>query len=192
MPLVAMADAVPGEVALSAEYNKLIDNIEYLDDRVDEAVDIFAKYYRTSNQSNAFTAATWVKQAYNVALETHAEVTPDAGFDDWTLNKAGIWEIHASTRANVTNVDPVRYQLGIFVSSDVSQTGAYNITTWNEPLASSNSTNMEVFVRRRFSASTQIAVAAMRSGNSGAGGGNPASSEAMAEIVQVSFKWVGP
>lgn len=31
MPLVAMADAVAGTVALSAEYNKLIDNIEYLD-----------------------------------------------------------------------------------------------------------------------------------------------------------------
>ena len=30
MPLVAMADAVAGQIALSAEYNKLIDNIEYL------------------------------------------------------------------------------------------------------------------------------------------------------------------
>lgn len=30
MPLVSMADAVAGQIALSAEYNKLIDNIEYL------------------------------------------------------------------------------------------------------------------------------------------------------------------
>lgn len=31
MPLTPMVDAVAGTVALSAEYNKLIDNIEYLD-----------------------------------------------------------------------------------------------------------------------------------------------------------------
>lgn len=41
MPIVPMADAVAGEVALSAEYNKLIDNIEDLDERttvVEDAV----------------------------------------------------------------------------------------------------------------------------------------------------------
>lgn len=192
MPLDPMADAVPGEVALSSEYNILIDNIEYLDGRIDESQDIYAKYYRTANQTNAIVAGVWTKQAYNVALETHAEVTADAGFDDWTLNKAGIWEIHASNRAGVTNVDPMRYQIGVFPSSSVVPASAYSTTTWNEPLASANSTNMEVFTRRRFTAGSQICVAIIRTGNSGGGGGNNASTEAMGEINQISFKWIGP
>lgn len=192
MAIVAMADAVPGAIASSAEYNKLIDNIIDLDSRVIESQDIFAKYYRTTNQTNALVAATWTKQAFDVALETHAEVTPDGGFDDWTLNKAGIWEIHASIRAGVTNVDPMRYQIGVFPTSSLVTSSAYNTTTWNEPLASANSTNMEVFTRRRFTAGSQICVAAIRTGNSGGGGGNSASTEAMGEINQVSFKWIGP
>jgi hypothetical protein len=192
MAIVAMADAVPGAIASSAEYNKLIDNIIDLDSRVIESQDIFAKYYRTSNQSNAIVAGVWTKQAYDVSLETHADVSADAGFDDWTLNKAGIWEIHASNRAGVTNVDPMRYQIGIFPTSSVVASSAYNTTTWNEPLASANSTNMEVFVRRRFTAGSQICVAIIRSGNSGGGGGNNASTEAMGEINQISFKWIGP
>lgn len=50
MPLIAMADAVAGEIALSAEYNKLIDNIQYLDS--------MKSYTKFSNQSAASIIAT--------------------------------------------------------------------------------------------------------------------------------------
>lgn len=192
MAIVTMADAVPGAIASSAEYNKLIDNIIDLDSRVIESQDIYAKYYRTTNQSNALVAGVWTKQAYNVALETHADVTPDAGFDDWTLNKAGIWEIHASNRAGTTNVDPMRYQIGVFPTGFVSEGNSYMIQTFNEPLAASNSTNVGVYVKDRFAAGTQICIAIIRTGNSGGGGGDNASTEAMGRINQISFKWVGP
>lgn len=192
MPIAPMDDAVPGTIASSADYNILIDNIEFLEDQIALSQDIYAKYYRTTNQSNALVAATWTKQAFNVALETHAQVTPDAGFDDWTLNLAGVWEIHASIRCNVTNVDPVRYQIGIFPTGFVSEGNAYMIETFNEPLASSNSTNIGVYVKDRFAAGTQLCVAANRTGNSGAGGGNNASTEAMGRINQISFSYVGP
>lgn len=192
MPLLPMDDAVPGTIASSSDYNILIDNIEFLDDKIDESQGIYAKYYRTSNQANALVAATWTKQAFNVALETDSQVTPDAGFDDWTLNKGGIWEIHATIRCNITNVDPVRYQIGVFPTGFVSEGNAYMIQTFNEPLASSNSTNIGVYVKDRFSAGTQLCVAAIRTGNSGAGGGNNASTEAMGRINQISFSYVGP
>lgn len=192
MAIVAMADAVPGAIASSAEYNKLIDNILDLDARIVESQDIFAKYYRTTNQSNALVAAAWTKQAFNVALETHADVSPDGGFDDWTLNKGGLWEIHASIRCGVTNVDPMRYQIGVFPTGFVSEGNSYMIQTCNEPLASANSTNIGVYVQDRFSAGAQICIAARRDGNSGGGGGNNASTEAMGRITQISLKWIGP
>lgn len=192
MAIVAMADAVPGAIASSAEYNKLIDNILDLDARIVESQDIFAKYYRTTNQANALVAGVWTKQAFDVALETHADVSPDGGFDDWTLNKGGIWEIHASIRCGTTNVDPMRYQIGVFPTGFVSEGNSYMIQTFNEPLASANSTNIGVYVRDRFSASAQICIAALRTGNSGGGGGNNASTEAMGRINQISFKWIGP
>lgn len=192
MAIVAMADAVPGAIASSAEYNKLIDNILDLDARVVESQDIFAKYYRTTNQSNALVAAVWTKQAFNVALETHSDVSPDGGFDDWTLNKGGLWEIHASIRCGVTNVDPMRYQIGVFPTGFVSEGNSFMIQTFNEPLASANSTNIGVYVQDRFSAGAQICIAARRDGNSGGGGGNNASTEAMGRITQISLKWIGP
>jgi hypothetical protein len=50
MPLLSMADAVAGQIALSAEYNKLIDNIEYLNS--------MKSYTKFSNQSAATITAT--------------------------------------------------------------------------------------------------------------------------------------
>lgn len=54
MPLVSMADAVAGQIALSAEYNKLIDNIQYLDS--------MKSYTKFSNQSAATITATVAAQ----------------------------------------------------------------------------------------------------------------------------------
>jgi hypothetical protein len=54
MPLVAMADAVAGQVALSAEYNKLIDNIQYLDTQ--STIVAFGRRVTSSSTSNSTTA----------------------------------------------------------------------------------------------------------------------------------------
>lgn len=62
MPLITMADAVAGQVALSAEYNKLIDNIQYLDS--------MKSYTKFSNQSAATITATTV-----AAVSTSIAVT---------------------------------------------------------------------------------------------------------------------
>lgn len=40
MPIVPMADAVAGQVASSAEYNKIIDNVEGLDERLQDVEDL--------------------------------------------------------------------------------------------------------------------------------------------------------
>lgn len=63
MPLIAMADAVAGEIALSAEYNKLIDNIQYLDS--------MRSYTKFSNQSAAtITATTTPAVSTSIAVTT--------------------------------------------------------------------------------------------------------------------------
>lgn len=63
MPLVAMADAVAGQIALSAEYNKLIDNIQYLDS--------MKSYTKFSNQSAATITATVAAQvSTSIAVTT--------------------------------------------------------------------------------------------------------------------------
>lgn len=54
MPLVAMADAVAGQVALSAEYNKLIDNILYLDTK--SVLVGFGRRTTSSSTANSSTA----------------------------------------------------------------------------------------------------------------------------------------
>lgn len=151
----------------------------------------FAKYYRTSAQANAIVAAVWTRQAYNVSISTSADVSPNGSFDQFTLNRTGTWDIRASNRANITNVDPVRYQIGIFPGGTPG-TDPYAVETENEPLAASNSTNLTVGVERRFTAGNIICVAIIRTGNSGSGGGNIAATEAIGEINQISMRWVGP
>jgi hypothetical protein len=155
----------------------------------------YAKYKRTSAQSNAFIAATWVRQAFNVAVDTSADVTPNAGFFDmFTLNRGGVWQVDASTRANITNVSAVRYLYGIFPAATPGSS-TYKVTTTNEVAADTNSTNLNVSLRRRFAAGDVISVAATRLGNSGAGGGNNAASEANATDegwCQITFHWRGP
>lgn len=154
----------------------------------------FAKYKRTSAQSAAFVAAQWTRQAFNVAVDTSADVTPNGSFNQFTLNRAGAWDIDASVRANVTNVDPVRYLLGLFPGGTPGS-NSYKVTTENEPLASSNSTNLSVRVSRRFAANDVVCVAGNRLGNSGAGGGADAASEANSTDegwCQITFHWRGP
>lgn len=58
-----MADAVAGQIALSAEYNKLIDNIQYLDS--------MKSYTKFSNQSAATITATVAAQvSTSIAVTT--------------------------------------------------------------------------------------------------------------------------
>lgn len=192
MAIVPMADAVPGAVASSAEYNKLIDNIQDLDARIGSIEDIFAKYYRTTDQSNGIVNNTWTKTAFNVSIETHAQVTPDAGFDDWTINKAGIWEIHASVRCGTTNVDPMLYRLGIFPSSGIDESTCYAVKSLLSPSSSAFPVNMDVYTKRRFTAGTQLCVAVNRINYTGGAGGNNASVGGLGEITQISFSYVGP
>lgn len=192
MAIVAMADAVPGAVASSAEYNKLIDNILDLDSRLTKSQDIFAKYYRTTDQSNGIVNNTWTKTVFDVALETHAEVTPDAGFDDWTLNESGVWEIIASIRANTTNVDPMLYRIGIFPSSGIDESTAYTVESSFNPVASTLPVNMSASTKRRFTSGDQLCVAVNRINYTGGAGGNNASVGGFGEITQISFSYVGP
>lgn len=153
----------------------------------------YAKYKRTSAQANAFVAATWTRQAFNVAVDTSSDVTPNASFNQFTLVRGGLWDIDAAVRANITNVDPVRYLLGIFPGATPGS-DTYKVTTCNEPLASSNSTNLSVSLSRRFAANSVICVAGNRLGNSGAGGGDNAASEASStdDWCQITFHWRGP
>jgi hypothetical protein len=153
-----------------------------------------AKYKRTSAQANAFVAATWVRQAFDVAVNTSADVVPNGSSDQFTLQRGGTWDIDASVRANITNVAAMRYQLGIFPGASPG-TSAYKVTTVNEPLADTNSTNLAVAVRRRFAAGDIICIAGIRTGNSGGGGGNNAASEANSTDegwCQLDLRWVGP
>lgn len=153
-----------------------------------------AKYTRTSGQANAIGAAVWVRQAFNIAIDTTPDVTPLADwFDMFTLNRTGLWEIDASTRAGTTNVASVRYQYGIFPYATPG-TGAYKVITNNEPAANANSTNLSVAVRRRFTSGTQICVAVRRDGNGGGGGDNAASEASATEEgwCQLSLRWAGP
>lgn len=154
----------------------------------------YAKYTRHAAQSNAFVAAQWTRQAFNIAVDTTPDVTANGSFNQFTFVRGGVWDVDASVRANITNVDPVRYLLGIF-PGNTPGTGAYKVTTENEPLASSNSTNLNVRVKRRFAGNDVICIASNRLGNSGAGGGNNAASEASSTEegwCQLTLRWCGP
>lgn len=152
-----------------------------------------AKYKRTSGQANAIGAGVWVRQAFDVEVDASADVTPLAvWFDLFTLNRTGLWEIDASTRAGTTNVASVRYQYGLFPYATPGS-NAYKVITNNEPAANANSTNLSVDVRRRFTSGDQICVALRRDGNGGGGGDNAASeANSTDDWCQISLRWVGP
>lgn len=153
----------------------------------------YARYKRTTAQSDAFVAAQWIRQAFDVAVNTSPDVTPNGSFDQFTLVRGGTWDIDAVVRANITNVDSVRYLLGVF-PGNTPGSGTYKVTTENEPVAASNSTNLNVRVKRRFNANDVICVAGNRLGNTFSGGGDNADSEASTteDWCAISFQWCGP
>ena len=148
-----------------------------------------AKYYRTANQTNAVVANTWTRQAFNVSLSTTADVSPNGSFDQFTLNRAGVYRIVTQVRPLTTSTTTHRYILGIFPGSTPG-TGAYAQRTVIEPDATANSTNIGVEVERRFAASDVICVALYRTPYGGAGNGTNSDTEALAENCHISIMWV--
>lgn len=146
-----------------------------------------ARYRRTTGQANAFVTGEWTRQAYNVAVDTDADVSPNVAFDRFTMNRTGLWEIDASSRSGATTVDLARYHLGIFPGATPG-TGTYKVCpTVIEQFATTNATNLGVSLRRRFTAGADICVASWRSG------GDNASSDASDEgFCSLDMRWVGP
>lgn len=103
MAIVAMADAVSGGVALSAEYNKLIDNIEDIDARVGGVVAANSAHVRL----NSLESITANVSTGNSALGTR--VTSLESLTTNTSGNVGIGNQRLSDRlgsgvSNTTNV----------------------------------------------------------------------------------------
>lgn len=151
-----------------------------------------ARYTQTAAMTNAAVAATWVKQAYPVSTNTSPDVTPDASFVNWTINRAGVWRIKAGARIAPTNVNPLRFLFGVFPASTPG-TNPYAVSTTIEVDGSAASTNVNIDTGDiRLTASTVVCVALNRAGTGGGGGGNPSSSEIAGEQNHISLRWVEP
>lgn len=145
----------------------------------------FARYRRTTNQASGWVNGTWTRQAYNVSMNTSADVTPNGSFDQFTLNRTGVWDIRASSRTGLNSVDLVRYQLGIFPGATPG-TGPHDEISFIEHFAISNSVNLKVDTLRRYNAGDIICIASLK------GGGSASSSLGNEEHCRISLRWVGP
>lgn len=99
MPIVPMADAVAGQVASSAEYNKLIDNIIDLDTRL---TGIGGTRYHTERKNVASTA---IPSGINTKVPFDTSVVAGSGITysgttvrSFTLTNAGVYHVSASLR----------------------------------------------------------------------------------------------
>lgn len=157
MAIVPMTNAVPGTVALAAEYNKLITNITDLDTRttaVEAAVGGGTGEVPRKGGEWSFGASTQalpantstLMTAWN-AVGTPSGVTHSSGV--FTLTEAGLYVISASYR---TAFHGVAFDKYIFIA------GTGTSDTWFKNSAGGQAFNMGVSGVRRVTANTQVRI----------------------------------
>lgn len=102
MAIVPMADAVPGDVASSAEYNKIIDNVYDLDTRVSALTPgTKPNIERRHNASQAISATTNTKVPFDTSINTGSAITYTGGTTrSFTFATAGVYAFSASIRTD--------------------------------------------------------------------------------------------
>ena len=88
MALISMADAVAGQVALSAEYNKLIDNIEYL----------YARLPKTLSTAMAAGTQTVTTTAADLTGVSRTLTVPEANTQ---LTIRGYFDVEATNAGDI-------------------------------------------------------------------------------------------
>lgn len=132
-----------------------------------------ARYRQTAAQANVAVAATWTKVAYPSAVETDLVLT-QVNSTDYRVERDCTAVMSARVRVGTTNVNNLRFQLGIFNTADAG-TGAnpLAVTTQIETDATANSTNIAVSTQAmRFTAAQVLSVALRKDGTAVSGGGN--------------------
>jgi len=99
MAIVPMADAVAGQIASSAEYNKIIDNIIDLDTRL---TGIGGTRYNMERRNNATTSITGggnAKVPFDTSIAAGSGITYTGGTTrSFTLTNAGVYAVSAGIR----------------------------------------------------------------------------------------------
>lgn len=95
MAIVAMADAVPGAIASSSEYNKHIDNIEDLDARIRTKI---MSREDTTGVSYASGSTFDVQWPNSIEADTSIVTVSGTGSTTFTIVRAGIYLVEASLR----------------------------------------------------------------------------------------------
>jgi len=156
MAIVSMTPAVAGNVALAAEYNKLITNITDLDSRttaVEAAVGGGTGEVPRKGGEWSFGASTQSVGAANTLLTAWSAVGTPSGVSHsagvFTVTEAGLYTIAASYRAGGTTEKWI-WICGTALTGD----------TWFKNSASGNAFNVGVAGTRRLLAGTQIRIGA--------------------------------
>lgn len=157
MAIVPMADAVPGNVALSAEYNKIIDNVEDLDARttlVEAAVGGGTGEVPRKGGEFSFGSNTQVIPADTPTLLTQwaAVGTPDGVSHSsgvFTLTEGGLYSIAASMRTSFLGSAFDKY---IFIA------GTSSADTWFKNAAGGQVFNLSVPGLKRVPAGQEVRI----------------------------------
>lgn len=157
MAIVPMTNAVPGTVALAAEYNKIISNVLDLDTRttaVEAAVGGGTGEVPRKGGEWQFGASTQALPANQATLLTawNAVGTPSGVSHSggvFTLTEAGLYVVSASYRTAFVNVGFDKY---IFIA------GSGTSDTWFKNSSSGQTFNCAVSGVRRVAAGSQVRV----------------------------------
>jgi hypothetical protein len=104
MAIVPMADAVPGTVASSSEYNKIIDNVIDLDTRVSALTPgTKPNIERRQNASQAIAATTNTKVPFDTSINAGSAITySGTTVRSFTFATSGVYTFSTSLRVDTT------------------------------------------------------------------------------------------
>jgi hypothetical protein len=102
MAIVAMTDAVAGNIASSSDYNILIDNIQDLDTRVSALTPgTKPNIERRHNASQAISATTNTKVPFDTSLNAGSGITYTGGTTrSFTFSTSGVYSFSTSIRTD--------------------------------------------------------------------------------------------
>lgn len=217
MAIVPMTDAVSGGTASSAEYNKLIDNIQDLDARLGAVVSTNTAHARLNTLESRTTDASTgntalgtrvstlesghfarytnaaaqtipdgvdTKVIFGTAVATTPDITANAAFDTFTVNRAGIYSIDVSVRGGGVTYSgtPTKERLVAITNGGTASTD--RLAGKNEYRESGQLCLFGTFTTKRFNVGDLISVTYKHfSGASGA-------VEQSGEQTSISICWI--
>lgn len=97
-----MADAVAGEVALAAQYNKVTNNVRDLHSRLTTAE---SKYHtvRRNDATTAVSAGTNTKVPFDTSVNAGSGITYSSGSQGFTFSNSGLYLATTSIRTDMVS-----------------------------------------------------------------------------------------